>query len=97
MRGGSDSDSDMDEIYPQDDAPLEMIFAANHMTTVEIGGAESIDRYLSCPICLSIVSQPTATEVTLGLKPGTCAPCPRHCAHSWRRATPLRSLPSPLR
>ena len=44
------------------DGPHEMIFAASHMTRVEIGGAETIDRYLSCPICLSIVSQPTATE-----------------------------------
>ena len=44
------------------DASHEMITDAMHMTRVEIGGAETIDRYLSCPICLSVVEKPMATE-----------------------------------
>ena len=42
--------------------PHEMIMSSRHMTLVEIGGPATIDRYLSCPICLGLMRGATATE-----------------------------------
>eukprot|EP00966_Prymnesium_polylepis_P038486 893184-Prymnesium_polylepis.2 len=53
------SEDDENEVL---DASLELVMDARHMTKVAIGGAETIDRYLSCPICLSVVEGPMATE-----------------------------------
>ena len=43
-------------------APHEMVMSSRHMTLVEIGGPATIDRYLSCPICLGLMRGATATE-----------------------------------
>ena len=40
----------------------EMITDARHLTKLPLGGAETIERYLSCPVCLEIMVAPTATE-----------------------------------
>jgi hypothetical protein len=42
--------------------PHEMIMSSKHMTRVEINGPETIERYLSCPICLGLMRAATATE-----------------------------------
>ena len=40
----------------------EMITAASHFTECDLDGAETVDRYLSCPVCLGLLRQPTSTE-----------------------------------
>ena len=42
--------------------PREMVGDSRHFTTCELDGADTVDRFLSCPVCLSIMRQPTATE-----------------------------------
>ena len=59
---GISREGDIAEAEMRRDGSHEMITEASHMTQIDIGGAETIERYLSCPICLSIVRQPTATE-----------------------------------
>ena len=62
--GSEDEVSDESE-YDDDPAPpppRDMITDAKHFSRCELGGAETLDRYLSCPICLGIMSAPTATE-----------------------------------
>ena len=57
--------SDEDHFYPEEEraqAPREMIMSARHMTTVGINGPATIERYLSCPICLGLMRGATATE-----------------------------------
>jgi len=56
---------DFDDYFSDEDvykAPRDMVTAANHFTRLDLGGAETLDKYLSCPVCLSVMDQPTATE-----------------------------------
>jgi len=56
---------EFDEYFSDEDvykAPRDMVTAANHFTRLDLGGAETLDKYLSCPVCLSVMDQPTATE-----------------------------------
>ena len=62
---GSGSESDEDSDGGRDDVPVqprEMVKDARHFTTLELDGADSLDRFLSCPVCLGMMTAPTATE-----------------------------------
>ena len=59
MRAMSD---DLEAISDDDSPPLEMISSARHFTRIEIGEKASIDRDLTCPVCLGIIRNATATE-----------------------------------
>ena len=58
--GSEEEFDDFDEEVRQ--KPREMIMSSKHMTRVEINGPETIERYLSCPICLGLMRATTATE-----------------------------------
>ena len=58
--GSEDEFDEFDEEVRQ--KPREMIMSSKHMTRVEINGPETIERYLSCPICLGLMRATTATE-----------------------------------
>ena len=53
---------DLEAISDDDSPPLEMISSARHFTRIEIGEKASIDRDLTCPVCLGIIRNATATE-----------------------------------
>ena len=53
-------DEDEEEEAPK--LHREMIVAASHFTECELDGAETVDRFLSCPVCLGLLRQPMATE-----------------------------------
>lgn len=58
-------DDDYDSDYEEEDvynAPRDMVTAVNEFTNLQLSGAETLDKYLSCPVCLSVMNQPTATE-----------------------------------
>jgi hypothetical protein len=57
--------SDEEDDYDEADMPhvmREVYYSGRHFSTVELGGSETLDRYLSCPVCLSLLNEPTATE-----------------------------------
>ena len=64
MPGGQYSDDE--ESYYSDEerahVPREMVTSGKHFTCLELDGTETLDRFLSCPVCLSLLRQPTATE-----------------------------------
>jgi len=62
---GSASESDEDSDDNDDimtSVPREMISDAQHFTTLDLDGADTLDRFLSCPVCLGLMTAPTATE-----------------------------------
>ena len=58
----SEDDLGVEEEEEVRQKPHEMIMSSKHMTRVEINGPETIERYLSCPICLGLMRGATATE-----------------------------------
>ena len=58
----SEDDLGVEEEEEVRQKPHEMIMSSKHMTRVDINGPETIERYLSCPICLGLMRAATATE-----------------------------------
>ena len=67
----------------------EMVTSARHFTTLELDGAETIDRYLSCPICLSLLRNPTATECLHRF----CDECIQMCLRMGKKECPSCRFP----
>ena len=57
-----DEEDDYEDEKQQPQIYREMITSAWHFSHLPLGGADTLDRSLSCPICLSIMRAPTATE-----------------------------------
>ena len=60
-----DHEEEEDDYEDEEEQPQiyrEMITNAWHFSDLPLGGADTLDRSLSCPICLSIMRAPTATE-----------------------------------
>ena len=67
----------------------EMVSSAKHFTTLELDGAETVDRYLSCPVCLSLLRNPTATECLHRF----CEECIQMCLRMGKNECPSCRFP----
>ena len=87
MADSSDSDDEAPHV------PTALVTRADHLTTLDLTGTETIDDLLTCAVCLGILVAPTATECLHRF----CSACIETSMRIGKKECPTCRFPIPTR